>query len=123
MLCVPQDHIEEEEDYYDGEDLDLARHSSTIAIVNKTLQPSQPVTSERDDALSRVSTSSSSASTGITGSSTAYVQPEVPPVVVESKIVHCTVHTHIFIYIVETKQNLKLPSDHLTIFLFLFLSF
>ncbi|KAL2081427.1 hypothetical protein ACEWY4_023280 [Coilia grayii] len=84
--ATPKD--QEEEDYYEGEDLDLPQHSSTIAIVNKPLQPSEPITSERDDAFARgpTSSSSSSSSTGVSGSSNAYIQPEIPPVVVEETI-------------------------------------
>ena len=56
-----------------------------IAIVNKSVQPSQPITSERGDAFS---TGASSSSSGVSGSSTAYLQPEVPPVVVQRKYAH-----------------------------------
>ncbi|KAG5283527.1 hypothetical protein AALO_G00043040 [Alosa alosa] len=80
-----QDH--EEDDYYEGEDLDLP-HRGTIAIVNKTLQPIQPVASEREDTLSKrtsSSSSSSASSTGVSGSTT-YLQPETPPVVVSQRL-------------------------------------
>lgn len=82
-----QDH--EEDDYYEGEDLDLP-HGGTIALVNKTVRPAQPVTSEREDTLSRERSSSSSSSalspsTAVSGSTTR-LEPEISPVVITQRL-------------------------------------
>lgn len=85
-MSLLQDH--EEDDYYEGEDLDLP-HGGTIALVNKTVRPAQPVTSEREDTLSRERSSSSSSSalspsTAVSGSTT-HLEPEISPVVITRK--------------------------------------
>lgn len=85
-MFLSQDH--EEDDYYEGEDLDLP-HGGTIALVNKTVRPAQPVLSEREDPLSRETSSSSSSSvlssSTATSGSTARLEPEIPPVIITRK--------------------------------------